>query len=341
VSGERSTSESAVLGDLMEAALAAAAGIQRSVSPNPGVGAAIRTVDGRVFTGHTQPPGGPHAEVMALRSAAEAGASVVGATMATTLEPCSHIGRTGPCTDAIVSARISRVAVAVTDPDVNVAGQGLRHLRQAGVEVVEDVLADLAETQLAAYLHHRRTGRPYVTLKLAMSLDGRTAAPDGTSQWITGVEARTDSHRLRADHDAILVGARTVRADDPALTVRLVDGPDPVRVVLGVAPTDAKIHPCLEMNGDLETVLSDLGERGVLTLMIEGGATIAHAFHSAGLVNRYVLYVAPVLFGGDDALSVFRGPGSSTIGDVWRSRMSRVTRVGDDLRIDLLSNVSP
>jgi diaminohydroxyphosphoribosylaminopyrimidine deaminase / 5-amino-6-(5-phosphoribosylamino)uracil reductase len=319
----------------MQAALASSVGIQRSTSPNPGVGSAIRTVDGRIFVGHTQPPGGPHAEIMALRAANDAGASVVGATLATTLEPCNHVGRTGPCTEAIIAAGIAHVVVALTDPDLKVAGTGNERLRAAGIAVTEGVLEVEAGTQLVAYLHHRRTGRPYVTLKLAMSLDGRTAAPDGSSQWITGEEARRDAHRLRADHDAILVGAGTVRTDDPELTVRRVLGPDPLRVVLGKAPANAKIHPCRELAGELVDVLVELGQSDVLSVLVEGGANVARAFHTAGLVDRYVIYIAPVLFGGDDALGVFRGTGAPNINDVWRGRMSRVTRLGDDLRIDL------
>jgi diaminohydroxyphosphoribosylaminopyrimidine deaminase / 5-amino-6-(5-phosphoribosylamino)uracil reductase len=321
--------------ELMSAALAVAAGIQRSASPNPGVGAAVRTRSGQLFVGHTQPPGGAHAEVMAIRAAVEAKADLVGATLATTLEPCNHTGRTGPCTEAIISARIERVVVALGDPDAKVAGTGLARLRAAGIDVIEAVRESEAASQLEAYLHHRRTGRPLVTLKLAMSLDGRTAAPDGSSQWITGDEARRDAHRLRAEHDAILVGAGTVRSDNPTLTVRDAAGIDPLRVVLGSAPADAHVHPCLELTGPLPDVLAQLGARGMLSVMVEGGATVAHSFHAAGLVNRYVLYVAPVLFGGDDALGVFRGAGAANIADVWRGRMSRVTRLGDDLRIEV------
>jgi diaminohydroxyphosphoribosylaminopyrimidine deaminase/5-amino-6-(5-phosphoribosylamino)uracil reductase len=194
---------------------------------------------------------------------------------------------------------------------------------------------------LAPYLHHRRTGRPYVVLKLASSADGRTAAPDGSSQWITGEAARLDAHRLRADSDAVLVGAGTVRADDPALTVRLPAderGPDdtePLRVVLGRAPDGAAVHPCHEIEGDLGDGLDELGAMGILQLMVEGGAGVAHAFHHAGLVDRYVLYVAPTLFGGDDARGLFSGPGAATIADVWRGRIVSLRHLGDDLRLDL------
>jgi diaminohydroxyphosphoribosylaminopyrimidine deaminase/5-amino-6-(5-phosphoribosylamino)uracil reductase len=190
--------------------------------------------------------------------------------------------------------------------------------------------------QLAPYLVHRRTGRPYVVLKLAATLDGRTAAPDGTSQWITGPDARADAHRLRAESQAVLVGAGTVRTDDPSLTVRHVEGPDPLRVVLGRAPAGARVHPCLEVSGDLGEVLDDLGRRGVVQLLVEGGATVAHAFHRAGLVDRYVTYLAPALFGGDDALALFRGPGAATMDAVRRGRFVSVSALGDDVRLDLV-----
>jgi diaminohydroxyphosphoribosylaminopyrimidine deaminase/5-amino-6-(5-phosphoribosylamino)uracil reductase len=172
-------------------------------------------------------------------------------------------------------------------------------------------------------------------LKLAATLDGRTAAPDGSSQWITGEPARADAHRLRAESDAVLVGAGTVRADDPSLTVRLVEGADPRRVVLGRAPEGAKVLPALEVDGPLEAVLDQLGGEGVLQLLVEGGATVAHAFHQAGLVDRYVLYLAPALFGGDDARGLFSGPGAPSIDELWRGRLVGVQRLGDDIRVEL------
>jgi diaminohydroxyphosphoribosylaminopyrimidine deaminase/5-amino-6-(5-phosphoribosylamino)uracil reductase len=172
-------------------------------------------------------------------------------------------------------------------------------------------------------------------LKMAASLDGRTSAPDGSSKWITGAEARADAHRLRAESDAVIVGAGTIRADDPALTVRDADGPDPLRVVLGKAPADAKVHPCVELDGPLPEVLDELGRRGVLQAMVEGGPTVAGAFHRAGLVDRYVLYLAPALFGGDDGTAVFAGAGAPTMDDVWRGRIASVERLGDDLRVEL------
>jgi diaminohydroxyphosphoribosylaminopyrimidine deaminase/5-amino-6-(5-phosphoribosylamino)uracil reductase len=171
---------------------------------------------------------------------------------------------------------------------------------------------------------------------LAATLDGGTAAPDGSSQWITGPQARADAHGLRADSDAVLVGAGTVRRDDPRLTVRHgVTGRQPMRVVLGQAPPEARVRPCVEMSGPLADVLDELGRRHVLQLLVEGGASVATAFHRAGLVDRYVLYIAPALFGGDDARGLFAGPGVPTITDLWRGRILDAVRLGDDLRIDL------
>jgi diaminohydroxyphosphoribosylaminopyrimidine deaminase/5-amino-6-(5-phosphoribosylamino)uracil reductase len=324
--------------DRMARALLGAAAARVVSPPNPWVGCVVETLDGRTFDGATQAVGGPHAEVVALEQAAGRARTVV-----VTLEPCSHHGRTPPCADALIAAGLGRVVVGIEDPDPRVAGQGIARLRAAGIEVEVGVQAALVEEQLAPYLVHRRTGRPYVVLKLAASLDGRTAAPDGTSRWITGAEARADAHRLRAESDAVLVGAGTVRADDPSLTVRDAPAPrgDPVRVVLGRAPEGAKVNPCLERSGPLPDVLDELGALGHLQLLVEGGATVAHAFHTAGLVDRYVVYVAPVLFGGDDAPGLFRGAGAPTIGAVGRGAFRSATRLGDDLRIELDPRPTP
>jgi diaminohydroxyphosphoribosylaminopyrimidine deaminase / 5-amino-6-(5-phosphoribosylamino)uracil reductase len=315
-----------------------AAGVRTTTSPNPWVGCVLVAADGRIAEGATHPPGGPHAEAAALAAAAAQGIDPAGATAYVTLEPCSHQGRTPPCADALVAAGVARVVVGVGDPDRHVGGSGLTRLRDAGVEVTTGVAADVVADQLAPYLTHRTTGRPYVVLKLAASLDGRTAAPDGSSRWITGEAARADAHRLRAESDAILVGAGTVRADDPKLTVRHdahVPGRDPLRVVLGRIPAGARVLPALEMDGDLDEVLDDLGRRDVVQLLVEGGASVAGAFHRAGLVDAYVLYLAPVLFAGDDALGLFSGPGAATMSEVWRGRITRVTTLGDDIRVDL------
>jgi diaminohydroxyphosphoribosylaminopyrimidine deaminase/5-amino-6-(5-phosphoribosylamino)uracil reductase len=332
----------------MRRAIQLAAGVRTTTAPNPWVGSVIEPGG---FEGATRPPGGPHAEIVALDHAGDAAR---GATLYATLEPCAHVGRTPPCVDRIINAGVARVVVGIEDPDERVRGAGIRALRAAGVTVDLGVCADEVQAQLSPYLKHRSTGRPWVVLKLAATLDGRTAAPDGSSRWITGPAARADAHRLRAESDAVIVGAGTVRVDDPSLTVRdgaerkpasvaersrapVADrnsGVDPLRVVLGKAPDGAKVHPALELTGDLGEILDDLGRRGVLQAMVEGGATVAGEFHRAGLVDRYVLYLAPALFGGDDARPVFAGPGAPTIADVWRGRIVSVQRLGDDLRVE-------
>ena len=324
----------------MRRAVDVAATVRTSTAPNPWVGCVILTTDGRRFEGATHPPGGPHAEAEALAAVRAAGADPAGSTAYVTLEPCSHLGRTPPCADALVDAKVGRVVVAVEDPDWKVAGQGLSRLRQAGIAVTTGVEAEAVTEQLLPYLTHRRTGRPFVVLKRAATLDGGTAAPDGDSRWITGPQARADVHRLRAESGAVLVGAGTVRADDPSLTVRDAPGPDPLRVVLGTAPPDAKVHPCLGVQGDLGAVLDQLGDRGILQLLVEGGATVAASFHHRGLVDRYVLYLAPAFFGGRDALGLFNGRGAATMADVWRGRFLAATTLGDDLRVDVAPSTS-
>ncbi len=320
---------------LLARAMANAGAVRTRTAPNPWVGSVVVAADGRTFDGATEPPGGRHAEVVALDAAGEAAR---GATVVVTLEPCCNRGRTGPCTEALVAAGVARVVVGVLDPDPHVAGAGAERLRAAGVEV--DVLDDPGvAAQLAPYLHHRRTGRPYVVLKLAATLDGRTAAPDGSSRWITGPEARADVHRLRAESGAVLVGAGTVRADDPELTVRDADadadaaGPEPVRVVLGRAAPDRRVHPCLELDGELGDVLDTLGGKGILQVLVEGGPTVAGAFHRAGLVDRYVVYIAPALLGGDDGRPLLAGAGAPTMADAWRGRVTAVEQLGADVKL--------
>lgn len=304
--------------------------VREVTSPNPWVGCVIEPGG---FEGATEPAGGRHAEVVALDAA---GAQARGATLICTLEPCAHHGRTSPCVDAILAAGIARVVVALEDPDPRVSGAGLAALRAAGVAVETGLLADRVGDQLAPYLKHRTTGRPWVILKLAATLDGRTAAPDGTSRWITGEASRADAHRLRARSDAVIVGAGTVRADDPELTARpLAAGRQPLRVVLGRAPEGARVHPAVELAGKPEEVLDELGRRGVLQALVEGGSTVAGDLHRRGLVDRYVLYLAPALLGGDDGAPVLRGPGAATMAGAWRGRILSVERLGEDLRVEL------
>ena len=319
------------------------AGLARPITaPNPWVGSVVVPAgeSGTTFEGTTAPPGGDHAEVAALARAIAAGAAE-GATLYTTLEPCSHHGRTPPCTDAIVAAGIARVVLGIVDPDDHVRGRGIAALEAAGIEVRTGVCEDAVAEQLAPYVKHRNTGRPWVVLKMALTLDGRIAAPDGSSRWITGEAARADAHRLRACSDAVLVGAATVRVDDPALTVRLEDADgaeparQPLRVVLGNAAPDARIQPAIELGGDLGAVLDELGSRGVVQVLVEGGARVAHDFHAAGLIDRYVFYVAPALSGGDDGRPVFAGPGAASMDEFWRGRLVSVERLGDDLRVEV------
>ena len=320
----------------MAHAIEHAVSVRARTSPNPWVGAVVLDANGHVVgVGATEPAGGAHAEVIAIEAA---GAAAVGATLVVTLEPCSHHGRTPPCVNAIVAAGIVRVVAGVHDPDRRVAGRGVATLRAAGVTVEVGLLGDQVTAQLQPYLHHRRTGRPYVVCKLATTLDGGIAAPDGSSQWITGLAAQTDAHRLRAESDAIIVGAGTVRADDPSLTVRHVEGVDPLRVVLGRAPAAARVHPCLEWTGDIAALLDDLGRRDIVQVMIEGGSAVVRSFHDDDLIDRYVIYIAPALLTGSDMVPLFAGPTASSIDVMWRGRFVDVRRLGDDLRLDLIPN---
>ncbi len=328
---------------LMRRALALGESVRGSTSPNPWVGAVLVPASRPgeegitpLYEGATAPPGGPHAEVQAIESA-RADGRAAGADLYTTLEPCAHTGRTGPCVAAILEAGIRRVVVGVPDPDPQVAGRGVAELRAAGVEVTVGVGAGEVEASLAPYLKHRSTGLPWVVLKLAATLDGRIAAADGSSRWITGTEARADVHRLRAMSDAVLVGAGTVREDDPELTVRTEPpaGRQPLRVVLGHAPEHARVRPALELSGELGEVLQTLGGLGVVQLLVEGGARVAKSFHEARLVDRYVLYLAPAIAGGDDGPGLFAGPGARTVDDLWRGTLVSVERLGEDLRLEV------
>ena len=342
--------------DAMRRAAALGVSVLGTTSPNPPVGAVALDASGQVVgEGATQPPGGPHAEVLALQGAAGRAHTVV-----TTLEPCAHTGRTGPCSRALLEAGVRRVVIACPEPTAPAAG-GADELRAAGVEVVEGVLeAEVARGALAAWLHRQRTGLPHVTWKYAASLDGRSAALDGSSRWITGEAARADVHRLRAESDAVLVGVGTVLADDPALTARPDPGHQPLRVVLDAhgrtpaqaqvlddaAPTLVVTHgasygeertlvlaPAPDGRVDLVALLTALAERGVVGVLLEGGPTLAGAFVAAGLVDRVVGYVAPVLLGGGAA--ALQDAGVGTITDAVRLRLTDVTRLGDDVRLTL------
>ena len=322
----------------MREAVLVAASAQHICRPNPWVGAVLVAADGRRFSGFTQPVGQAHAEVQALRAAGEAAR---GATMYVTLEPCNHFGRTPPCTEAIITAGVARVVIGVQDPDQRVAGTGIARLRDAGIAVQVGIEAEAVNEQLAAYLHHRRTGRPLVMLKLAMTIDGYIAAKSGASSWITGELARRRVHELRAASDAIVVGAGTVRADDPQLTVRDAPGASPRRIVLGRAPVDARVHPCTEWTGSLTELLVTLGGEHVLQLMVEGGAKVAASIHQAGLIDRYVFHIAPAIMGGGDAVPAFAGDTAATLADVWRGRTISTQQLGDDVEVVIEPQRSP
>ncbi len=309
-----------------------------STSPNPIVGCVIVGPDGSVVgEGHHVRAGESHAEVIALR---DAGGQAFGATAFVTLEPCRHTGRTPPCTRALIDAGVARVVFAVADPDP-VAGHGADDLRAAGVLVQEGLLAEEAARSNAAWLHHARTGRPFVTWKYAATLDGRVAAADGTSRWITGEAARHDVHLLRARSDAIVVGTGTVLADDPRLDVRLPDRPastGPLRVVVGrrELPPTAKVlddsAPTVVLTDhDPKSVLAYLGDRDIVSVLLEGGPTLAGAFVAAGMVDRVVAYLAPALLGaGSPALG---DAGIETLAGVLRLHIDAVDVIGDDIRI--------
>ena len=335
-----------------------------TTSPNPPVGAVVLDAAGAVAgEGSTRPPGGPHAEVVALR---EAGDRARGGTAVVTLEPCRHTGRTGACTDALLAAGIARVVVACADP-TPAAGGGAGVLRAAGVDVETGVLADeVARGPLEAWLTSRRTGRPFVTWKYAATLDGRSAAADGSSRWITGEASRADVHRLRAEADAVVAGVGTVLADDPLLDARspapgaavqplrvVVDTaartPPTARALAGTAPALVVTAPLLDDPGyprrsevpagadgrvDLRALLALLqDEHDVVSVLLEGGPTLAGAFVRDGLVDRVVGYVAPALLGSGRAALGDAGVG--TISVAHRLQVDDVVRTGEDVRLTL------
>lgn len=328
-------------------AVALSRAVLGTTSPNPPVGAIVLDSSGEVVgEGATQPPGGAHAEVVAL---AEAGVLARGSTVVVTLEPCAHSGRTSPCTTALLEAGVRRVVVACAEP-TSLAGGGAKVLCAAGVDVVTGVLEDeVARGPLEAWLGAQRLGRPFVTWKYAATLDGRSAAADGTSKWITSQQARADVAQLRSEVDAVVAGIGTVLADDPGLTVRIdgrATGRQPLRVVLdsdGRTPPGARVlddsaeslvvTSALAPRHDPAAVLALLGERGVVSVLLEGGPTVAASFVAAGLVDRIVGYVAPALLG--DGPSALASIGAGTITDAVRLRLDEVSRVGDDVRLVL------
>lgn len=325
----------------MRLAIEQADRVKGGTYPNPPVGAVILDADGQVAgVGATQPPGGPHAEVMALR---RAGSRAAGGTAVVTLEPCNHHGRTPPCVDALLTAQVSAVVYAVADPNPVAAG-GAARLAEAGVTVTAGVLGDaVAGGVLREWLHKQRTGKPHVTWKFATSVDGRSAAADGSSQWITSEAARADVHRRRAVADAIVVGTGTVFVDDPVLTARRPDGSlaerQPLRVVVGereISPDSRVLNDdsrtMVIRTRDPHEVLRALSDR--TDVFLEGGPTLAGAFLRAGVIDRIVAYVAPILLGGP--ITAVDDVGVLSIAHAQRWRFDGITPIGPDVLLSLV-----
>lgn len=350
----------------MERALSLARRALGTTSPNPAVGAVVVRDGIVVGEGHTQPPGQSHAEIGALT---QSGALAKGATLYTTLEPCCHFGRTPPCTDAIIASGVARVVSAAIDPNPLVAGRGLRALRDAGIVAEHQPLA-AAEELYEAFGKHIRTGLPFVVAKFAMSLDGKIATYTGDSKWVTGPLARQEVHRMRRECDAIMVGINTVLADDPQLTARDENGApmgrQPLRVILDshcrtspearmlgepgetlvVSSSEAGLGQrenlvragaevwtgSLESPGmiDINEVLAELGHRGVVSLLVEGGGITLGTLFDLGLVDKVQVFIAPVIIGGNEAASPIEGHGPEYMSQAWRVNNTRIAQFGPD-----------
>ena len=325
--------------------------------PNPRVAALVLDPGGQqVGSGVHQGPGSPHAEVVALD---EAGERARGGALFTTLEPCVHFGRTPPCVERIRSSRVATVVVGALDPDSRVAGRSRGMLEAAGIEVIGPLTTGEVEATDPGYYHHRRTGLPLFTLKAAATLDGWTAAADGSSQWISGPSARRDGHRLRSVADAVMVGAGTLRADDPRLTVRLpgYGGPQPRPVVVAgrselppvrklwdrnpllVTPRpqgefseeDQVVAPGEDGLVDLAEAAAALGERGILSVLVEGGSQLSGSLWRQGLIDQGVFYLAAMVAGGE-GWPVMKGP-FPNLSEARRVIIEDVQRVGEDIRV--------
>jgi diaminohydroxyphosphoribosylaminopyrimidine deaminase/5-amino-6-(5-phosphoribosylamino)uracil reductase len=353
----------------MHMALKLAAKALGRTSPNPMVGAVVVKKGKVVSSGYHQKAGEPHAEAIALR---KAGTAARGATLYVTLEPCSHTNkRTPPCSPLVVQSGVKRVVVAMIDPNPHVSGGGIKALRKAGIEVLTGVLEADAKKLNEAFIKQVTTGMPFVTLKIAQTLDGRIATATGESKWITGEEARKEGHRLRDSHDAILVGINTVLKDDPSLTTRIPHGRDPLRVIvdsklriscnakvltqrseaktciatLDSMPKDrlgalldagAEILIAKGKDGqvDLKDLMRMLGSFGVTSVLIEGGSTVNASALKAGIVDKVVMFAAPLLMAGTDSLCSIGGKSPARLSKA--IRLHRVTSqwVGQDLMIE-------
>ena len=353
--------------EYMRRALELALEAEGDTSPNPMVGCVLVNEEGEIVgEGYHHKAGQPHAEVMALRAA---GKAARGTTAYVTLEPCSHQGRTGPCCVALFAAGVKRVVVACTDPNPKVAGKGIEYLRARGIQVEVGVCEQEALRLNERFFCWITKKRPFITLKYAMTLDGKIATRTRDSKWITGEEARTMAHRLRRQHDAILVGIGTVLEDDPELTTRMVKGKNPIRIVLDeklrtnimnavlnpAAPTilitgesideeKAKMFsvlpnveilrvPFKEGKADLQQVIRELAAREITSLLVEGGSHVLGDFKDAGLGDRVYAFIAPKVIGGQAALSPLGGQGSELVSEGWQLQEVETAVLGQDIMI--------
>lgn len=337
------------------------------VNPNPQVGAVVVSDDGIIGEGYHRKFGGPHAEVEALK---DAGESARGATLYVTLEPCVHYGKTPPCTERIIESELSRVEVAIEDPNPKVAGKGVKRLREEGVDVSVGLMEDEARKVNEIYLHYVRQNRPFVLLKLAMTLDGKLATRTGDSRWITSEPARKLVHELRARYSAVGVGVNTVLSDDPRLTVRKAEGPDGARIIFdskGRTPLDSKIlslsssAPTIvatsdgisrervekyeERGGevwqfagrgnhvDLESLLDRMGSKGYDSLLVEGGGEIAWSLFDRNLVDKVRFFYAPKVIGGRDSVPAVGGEGRAEVRDGVVIDNLSMEKIGDDVSL--------
>ena len=343
----------------MKLALREAARAVGRTSPNPAVGCVIVKGGKLIAGGFTQPPGHDHAEVNALK---KAGAKAKGATAYVTLEPCNHVGRTGKCSEALIAAGVSRVVIGMRDPNPHVDGGGVARLKKARVATEVGILEAECQAHLAKWTKWVLTGRPWVTLKAAVTLDGRLAAKSGDSKWVSGERSRRHAHQMRSIVDAVLVGARTVAMDDPQLTARIPKGRDPKRVILDgklsipaksralpgalvISALDAKPRDDLAIEGveivqvpgqdgkvDLGEMLNALGRRGIIWLLVEGGGQVHGQLLQAGLVDDVVLYIAPKLVGAG-GVPLLGVEGVKSMAEAWRLESVEHKRLDDDVLV--------
>jgi len=350
--------------DYMALAIDLAAAAKGQTSPNPTVGAIVVRNGQIVGIGAHLKAGEPHAEVHALNMAGE---KAKDATIYVTMEPCSHYGKTPPCADLIIRRGIKRVVIAAQDPNPRVAGSGIAKLREAGLEVETGLLSEKAQQLNEDFDHYIRTKTPYVTLKTAMSLDGKIATSTGDSKWITGTEAREDVHRYRHQHDAILVGVGTVLHDDPLLTTRIPGGgKHPIRIILdhhlrtplnanvlndesvetwivigGNVPNEKKSlyrqkHvKLIEMEDGihLPDLMVRLGKMGISSLFVEGGATVNGSFLTSKLVHQVIIYLSPILIGGNNAPTSFGGGGFQSLHEALQLDITSIEQIGKDIKL--------